>query len=45
VPRGAAGQLALLEYDDVGEAEFGQVIGDAGADDTAADDDDVGAVG
>ena len=45
VPGGAAGQLALLEQHDVGEAELGQVVGDAGADHAAADDDDLGAVG
>ena len=45
VPRCAAGQLALFEEDDIGDAELGQVIRDAGADDAAADDDDVGAVG
>jgi hypothetical protein len=45
VPRGAAGQLTLLEQHHVGAAEFGQVIGHARADHTAADDDDLGAVG
>ena len=45
VPCCAAGQLTLLEQYDVGEAELRQVIGDAGADDPAADDDDLGAVG
>jgi hypothetical protein len=37
--------LALFEEHDVGDAELGQVVGDAGADDAAADDDDTGAVG
>ena len=39
VPGGAAGQLALLEQDQVGPAELGQVVGHAGPDDAAADDD------
>ena len=45
VPGGAAGQLALFEQHDVGDAEFGQVVGDAGADHTAADDDDARTLG
>src|ERR1700730_2810625 len=44
MPGCAAGELALFEQDNVGEAELGQVVGDAGADDAAADDDDVGAI-
>ena len=40
VPRRAARQLALLEEQDVGLAGLGQVVGDARADDAAADDDD-----
>ena len=45
VPGGPAGQLALLEQQQVGPAEPGQVVGDAGADHTAADDDHPGATG
>ena len=40
VPGGAAGQPLALEQHDVAPAELGQVIGDRGADDAAADDDD-----
>src|SRR5580765_7777557 len=43
MPRRAAGQGALLEEDDVGPAEVGQVVGDAAPDDPAPDDDDAGA--
>ena len=41
VPGGAAGELALLEQHDVGDAELGEVIGGRGAGDAAADDDDL----
>jgi hypothetical protein len=37
--------LALLQQDDVGQTEFGQVVGHAGTDHAAADDDKAGAVG
>ncbi len=37
VPGGAAGQLALLEQQDVGPAQVAQVVGDAGADHAPAD--------
>ena len=40
VPRGAVGELVLLEQHDVGLAHRGQVVGDAAADDAAADDHD-----
>jgi len=36
--------LALFEEDDIADAELGQVLRDAGTDDAAADDHDVGAV-
>ena len=39
VPGGAAGQLALLEQQHVGDAELGQVVGGRAAGDAAADDD------
>jgi hypothetical protein len=42
VPRRAGGQLAPLEEDDIGPAELRQVVQDAGADDAAADDHDLG---
>ena len=42
VPGGAAGQLPLLEQQHVGPAQLGQVVGDAGADHAAPDDDDAG---
>src|SRR5689334_13455308 len=42
VPGGAAGQLVLLQQQDVLPAQLGEVIGDAAADDTAADDNDFG---
>ena len=42
VPRGAGGQLAPLEQDDVGPAGLRQVIQHAGADDAPTDDDDLG---
>ena len=42
VPGRAAGQLPLLEQQHVGPAQLGQVVGDAGADHAAADDDDPG---
>ena len=45
MPGRSRGQLTLLEQHDIGFAELGQVVGDAGADDAAADDDDPGAVG
>ena len=38
VPRGAAGEMPALEEDHVAPPELGQVIGDAAADDAAADD-------
>src|SRR5712691_8608602 len=40
VPRGPSRETPLLEQDHVTPPERGQVIGDAGADDAAADDDD-----
>ena len=43
VPGGAAGQLPLLQQQHVGLAQLGQVVGDAGADHPAPDDDDAGA--
>ena len=42
VPGGAAAEPPLLEQHDVAPAELRQVIGDAHADDAAADDDDLG---
>ena len=42
VPGRAGRQLAPLEEHDVGPAELRQVVQDAGADDAAADDDDLG---
>ena len=36
------GQLVALEQDDVAPAELGQVVGERGAADAAADDDDPG---
>ena len=45
VPGRAAGQRTLLEEHDVGPPELGQVVGDAAADDPAADDDHAGALG
>ena len=45
VPRGAAGQLALLEQHDVGDAELGEMVGRRGAGDAAADDDDLRVLG
>ncbi|CAB4737324.1 unannotated protein [freshwater metagenome] len=44
MPGGAGRELALLEEHDIGEAEVGEVVRDARADDAASDDDDVGAV-
>ena len=44
VPGRAAGQLVLLEQDDVGLAEPRQVVGERGAGRAAADDDDLGAL-
>ena len=45
VPGRAARELALLEQDDVGPAQAGQVVRGRGPDDAAADDHDAGAVG
>ena len=45
VPGGARGQPVALEQHDVPDAHVRQVVGDRGADDAAADDDDPGAVG
>ena len=45
MPGGAAGQPALLEQHDVGEAQLRQVIGGRAAHDAAADDDDAGVRG
>ena len=45
VPGGAAGQLALLEQQHVGDAQLGQVVGGGAAGDAAADDDDTGVGG
>ena len=41
VPRRAGGQLLAFEQHDVGPAGLGEVVEHAGADDTAADDDDL----
>jgi hypothetical protein len=38
VPRGPGGQLLALQQHDVGPTRFGEVVQDAGADDTASDD-------
>ena len=43
VPGRPRGQLVALEQQDVAPAQLGQVVGDAGADHAAADDDDLGA--
>ena len=45
VPGRAAGQLAPLEDHYVSTAQLRQVVGDAAADDSASDDDDLGTVG
>ena len=45
VPGRAAGELALLEQDDVGPAQLGQVVGHAAAHDPAADDHDLARCG
>ena len=42
VPGRAGGQFRALDQDDVLPAALGQMIGDAGADDASADDDDLG---
>ncbi len=42
VPGRAGGELGALDQHEVVPAALGQVIGDAGADDAAADDDDLG---
>src|SRR3954466_4461953 len=42
VPGRAGGQLRAFDEHEVVPAAFGQMIGDAGADDAAADDDDLG---
>src|SRR5262249_58437997 len=42
MPRRAAGELLALEQDDVAPAERDEVIRDAAAGDTTADDDDAG---
>ncbi len=44
VPRGAGGELVALEEHDVAPAQAGEVVGDAGPDDAAADDDHPGPV-
>ena len=44
VPGSAAGERVALEHDDVGPAEFGEVVGDAGTDDATTDDDDLGPI-
>ena len=44
VPRRTRRELALLEQHHVGPAELREVVGDAGADDATADDDDLRAV-
>jgi hypothetical protein len=41
----AAAQLGRVEQDDVGQTVLGEVVGDADADDAAADDDDLRALG
>jgi hypothetical protein len=41
VPRGAGGQLATLEEEDIRPAGLRQVVQDAGADDATTDDDDL----
>jgi hypothetical protein len=43
VPGRTGRELVLLEQDDVGPAEVGEVVGDAAADHAAADDDYLGA--
>ena len=45
MPRGTGGEGVLLEHHDIGDLAAGEVIGDAGTDDAAADDDNLGAVG
>jgi hypothetical protein len=45
VPGRSAGELALLEQHDVGDAELGQVVRRRRADDPAADDDDASVPG
>ena len=44
MPGGAGGELLALEQHHIGHAELGEVIRDAGADRTAADHDDLGAL-
>jgi hypothetical protein len=41
VPGGAAGELALLQQQHVGDAQLGQVVGGGAAGNAAADDDDL----
>ena len=43
VPRGPAGQPRPLEDEDIGDPQLREVIGDGGAGDAGADDDDPGA--
>ena len=43
VPGGAAAELDPLQQHDIGPAQLGQMIGDAGTDNAAADDDGAGA--
>ena len=45
MPGGAAGQGSALEQNHIGPAQLGQMIGDAAAGDTAADDDHAGLSG
>jgi hypothetical protein len=45
VPGRSAGQLSLVQQQDVRPAPLGEVIGDAAAGDAAADDDDPSLVG
>ena len=42
MPGGAGRQPVALEHEHVGPAGVGEVVGDRGADDAAADDDDSG---
>lgn len=45
MPGGAGGELLALQQHHIGDALLGEVIGDRAADDTAADDHDIGALG
>jgi hypothetical protein len=41
VPRGAAGQFAFVEQQDILAPEFGELVGNAASGDPAADDNDL----